>query len=108
MTFKDTGIDRYELTMNRQRLEIKRLLDIKAENFQRSLPKLYRAKKINVLDNLQMSLGWIVNESIRKSTRERNKGHVEFAVSFFSSCAVFCRLILDDIPAKEAVQLVLL
>lgn len=51
-----------------------------------------------------MSLGWIVNESIRKSTRERKKGHAEFAVSFFSSCAISCRLILDDIPAKETIQ----
>lgn len=49
-----------------------------------------------------MSLGWIVNESIRKSTRERKKGHAEFAISIFSSCAVSCRLILDD---KETVQL---
>lgn len=58
-----------------------------------------------------MSLGWIVNESIRKSTRERKKGHAEFAVSVFSLFAVSCRLILDDILAKEAVynlQLVLL
>lgn len=51
-----------------------------------------------------MSLGWIVNESIRKSTMERKKGHAKFAVSFFSSCAVSCRLLLDDIPATETVQ----
>lgn len=51
-----------------------------------------------------MSLGWSANGSIRKSTRGRKKGHGEFAVSFSSSCAVSCRLILDDIPAKETIQ----